>query len=92
MTQGELCRRMTSTELSEHIAYTRWFAALPDSWQQTSLLAAALLAPHCEKGKRPKPSDFNPVDKPPQHETQDFAALMELRRAFGLGDLELPDG
>lgn len=92
MTQGELCRRMTSAELSEHIAYTRWFAALPDPWQQTSLLAAALLAPHCEKGKRPKPADFNPVDKPPQHESQDFAALMNLRRAFGLGDLEATDG
>ena len=83
---------MTSAEFSEHIAYTRWFAALPDAWRETSLLAAALLAPHCEKGKRPKPEDFNPIDKPPQHEAQDFAALMELRRSFGLGNLELPDG
>ena len=91
MTQGELCQRMTSRELSEHIAYTRWFAALPDAWRQTSLLAAALLAPHCEKGKRPKPEAFNPIDTPPQHESQDFAALMQLRRSFGLGDLELSD-
>jgi hypothetical protein len=91
MTQGELCQRMTSRELSEHIAYTRWFAALPDAWRQTSLLAAALLAPHCEKGKRPKPDVFNPIDTPPQHESQDFAALMQLRRSFGLGDLELSD-
>lgn len=92
MTQGELCLRMTSAELSEHIAYTRWFSALPDSWRQTGLLAAVALAPHTEKGKRPKPDDFVPVDKPPQHESQDIAALMALRKAFGLGDLELPDG
>lgn len=88
MTQGELCRRMTSEELSEHIAYTRWFAALPDSWRQTGLITAALLAPHCEKNKRPRPDDFVPVEKPPQHESQDLAALMELRRAFGLGNLD----
>jgi hypothetical protein len=56
------------------------------------LWAAVALAPHTENGKRPKPDDFVPVDKPPQHESQDIAALMELRKAFGLGDLELPDG
>ena len=83
---------MTSAELSEHIAYTRWFSALPDSWRQNGLVVAALLAPHCEKGKRPKPDDFVPVERPPQHESQDMASLMELRQAFGLGDLELPDG
>ncbi len=82
---------MTSAELSEHIAYTRWFSALPDSWRQNGLVVAALLAPHCEKGKRPKPDDFVPVERPPQHESQDMASLMELRKAFGLGDLELPD-
>ena len=90
MTQGELCRRMTSAELSEHIAYTRWFAALPDSWRETGLLAAVLLAPHTEKGKRPKPEDFVPVEKPPQHQSQDFAALLELRKALGMG--EVSDG
>lgn len=88
MTQGELCRRMTSRELSEHIAYTRWYAALPDPWRQTGLVVAALLAPHSQKGKRPKPEDFVPVEKPPQHESQDMSALMELRRSFGLGDLD----
>lgn len=88
MTQGELCSRMTSQELSEHIAYARWYAALPDSWRQTGLLTAAVLAPHCDKGKRPNPEDFIPVEKPPQHESQDLAALLELRRAFGLSDLD----
>lgn len=88
MTQGELCRRMTSAELSEHIAYTRWFAALPDSWRETGLLAAVLLAPHTEKGKRPKPEDFVPVEKPPQHQSQDLAALLELRKSLGMGELD----
>ena len=88
MTQGELCQRMTSREFAEHIAYARWYAALPDSWQQTSLLVASLLAPYSEKGKRPKPSDFNPIDTPPQHESQDLAALMQLRNAFGFTDAD----
>lgn len=89
MTVRELGQRMDSQEFSEHIAYARWFAALPDEWRQTGLLAAALLAPHCERGKRPKPEDFVPVERAPQHESQDLAALMELRRAFGLGDVEI---
>ena len=86
MTQGELCSRMTSRELSEQVAYTRWFAALPDSWRQTGLVVAALLAPHCDKNRRPKPEDFIPIDRPPQHESQDLDAIMELRRAFGITD------
>jgi hypothetical protein len=61
---------------------------LPDSWRETGLLAAVLLAPHTERGKRPKPEDFVPIDKPPQHESQDLAALMQLRQAFGLGELD----
>lgn len=89
MTVRELGQRMDSREFSEHIAYARWFAALPDEWRQTGLLAAALLAPHCERGKRPKPEDFVPVERAPQHESQDLAALMKLRRAFGLGDVEI---
>lgn len=92
MTQGELCRRMTSEELSEHVAYVRWYSALPDSWSQTGLIVASLMAPHCEKGRRPKPSDFVPTERPPQHKSQDLAALMELRRAFGLGEVEVTDG
>jgi hypothetical protein len=79
---------MTSEELSEQIAYTRWFAALPDTWRQTGLVVSALLAPHCHKNRIPKPEDFVPVEKPPQHESQDLAALKELRRAFGHRDLE----
>lgn len=86
MTVRELCRRMDSVELSEWVAYTRWFSAMPDSWRETSLLAAAALAPHCDRDKRPKPDEFVPVETPPQHESQDLSALLELRKSFGLED------
>ena len=89
MTQGELCQRMTSAELSEHIAYARWYSAMPDSWRQSGLVVASVLAPHCERGRRPKPEDFIPTEKPPQHESQDMATLMKLRDAFGLGELDV---
>lgn len=85
MTVRELCQRMDSVELSEWIAYTRWFSAMPDSWEQTSLLVAAVVAPHCDRDKRPKPHQFVPIATPPQHESQDLGALLELRRAFELG-------
>jgi hypothetical protein len=93
MTVGELSTRMDSAEFSEWIAYNRYYSALPDSWRETALIVTALLAPHIGKNqKRPKPEDFIPIEKPPQHESQDMAALLELRRQFGLGDLELDNG
>jgi hypothetical protein len=53
------------------------------------LIVTALLAPHIGKNqKRPKPEDFVPVEKPPHHESQDLSALLELRRQFGLGDID----
>jgi len=89
MTVRELSTRMDSAEFSEWIAYNRYYSAMPDSWRETALLVAALIAPHVGKDqKRPKPEDFNPIEKPPNHESQDLAALLELRRALGLGDLE----
>lgn len=89
MTVRELSTRMDSAEFSEWIAYNRYYSAMPDSWRETALLVTALIAPHIGKNqKRPKPEDFNPIEKPPQHESQDLAALLELRRALGLGELE----
>ena len=89
MTVGELSTRMSSTEFAEWIAYNRYYSALPDSWRETALIVTALLAPHIGKNqKRPKPEDFNPIEPAPQHESQDIAALFELRRQLGLGDLD----
>jgi len=87
MTVRELCERMDSRELSEWMAYTRYFVAIPDPWLQTGLLASIATAPYTEKGKRtPTASDFVPTSKAPQHESQDRAAIEKLRRELGILD------
>jgi len=86
MTVGELGQRMDSAEFTEWIAYTKYFEALPDAWRETSLLMTALVAPHIGRNRTPpKPDDFMPLEKPPQHESQDREALLKLRAALGLG-------
>lgn len=62
------------------MAYSRYFEALPDSWQQTGLLVSAVLAPYSQKGKAPKASDFVPIEKAPQHPSQMKA---EIQKLFG---------
>ncbi len=83
MTVGDIEKRMTVRELAEWMAYTRFFEAIPNEWQQTGLLASAILAPYSPKGKAPKASDFVPVEKPPQHSTQIVDALQQLQRDLG---------
>lgn len=83
MTVGEIERRMTSRELGEWMAYTRYYQALPDSWAETGLLTSAILAPYSEKGKAPKASDFNPIEEAPQHQVQAREAILDLRRQLG---------
>jgi len=83
MTVGELSMRMDSRELTEWIAYTRHFEAIPDSWAETGLLASAMLAPYAQKGKAPSASDFIPIEKPPQHADQMKAELQKLLGALG---------
>ncbi len=80
MTVGELGRRMSSQELTEWIAYHRYYQPLPDSWRETGLLASAALAPHCPRGRTPKAEDFVPVEKPPQHQLQVLEQLESLKR------------
>ncbi len=84
MTVGELERRMDSKELSEWVAYTRYFEALPDSWQETGLVVSALLAPYSQKGNAPKPMDFVPIETPPQHPEQMASQLAELQKRLGI--------
>jgi hypothetical protein len=83
MTVRELCLRMDSQELTEWIAYTRYYSALPDPWEQTGLIVSSLLAPYAREGQVPKTSDFVPTLKPPQHESQDRAALLKLKAELG---------
>jgi hypothetical protein len=78
MTVAELCERMTSTELSEWMAVHRYFMPLQDSWHQTGVLAASVLAPHRGNGKPARPADFVPIEQPPQHPVQREETLREL--------------
>lgn len=83
MTVGELSRRMDSRELAEWMAYTRYYEAIGNPWAETGLIVSALLAPHAQKGKAPKPSDFIPIEPAPQHEAQARDVLMDLMRQLG---------
>ena len=84
MTVAELSERMDSRELSEWRAYTRYYQALPDSWEETGLLASLLAIPYSQRGKCPRGSDFVPLAKPPQHEAQAAEVVKELAKQLGL--------
>lgn len=75
--------KMSAREFAEWLAFTRYFEALPDSWRETGLLASAMLAPHCERGKAPKADDFIPIEKPPQHQQQMLEQIKQLQQIFG---------
>lgn len=83
MTVGELERRMSSKEFAEWVAYTRHFEAIPDPWRQTGIQVSATLAPHCQKGKVPRPDEFVPLDKPPQHAEQISDEISKLLNLLG---------
>jgi hypothetical protein len=74
--------KMSAREFAEWLAYTRYFEAIPDSWRETGLLASAMLAPHCDRGKAPKADDFIPIEKPPQHQQQMLAQIKQLQQIF----------
>lgn len=82
MTVRELCERMDSREFSYWLAFHRFYEPLPDPWFETGIVASAALAPYCSRGKTPKPSEFVPVEKPPQHETQIIDQLRQLKEAL----------
>jgi len=78
MTVRELCERMDSRELSEWMAVHRYYMPLTDTWHQTGVLASAMLAPYSGRGKQPRPSDFVPLENPPQHQQQLDDAIVLL--------------
>lgn len=80
MTVGELERRMDSHELTEWLAFARYYQPLDNSWAQAGLLASVSLAPHSRRGNCPTPEDFIPVEKPPQHKTQIFSVLEQMKQ------------
>jgi len=79
-TVAQLCQELSSTELSEWMAVHRYFMPLADPWHQTGVLASAAVAPYAGKGKSPKPSDFVPIETPPQHPEQMREAIELLRK------------
>jgi hypothetical protein len=83
MTVKQLMRDMDSRELSEWMAYHRFYSPLPDTWRETGLLASAALAPYCPRGKTPKAEDFVPIEKAPQHDLQLLEQLEGLKQAMG---------
>ena len=80
MTVGEIERRMSCRELAEWMAYTRFFEAIPNQWQQTGLIVSSILAPYSGKGKAPSPSDFVPIEKAPQHVNQILDVIKQLKQ------------
>ena len=73
--------QMDSREFSRWIAYSRWFSPLADSWTQTGMLASAMLAPYCPRGKVPSAADFIPIeDRAPQHWTQIQAVVEQIKK------------
>jgi hypothetical protein len=80
MTVRQLCETMDAREFAEWVALHRHYHPLPDEWRQTSLLATASLAPHCSRGRTPKPDDFVPIDKAPQHEQQMLEILEQMKQ------------
>ena len=73
--------QMDSREFSGWIAYSRWFSPLADSWMQTGMLASAVLAPYCPRGRTPDAHDFIPIeDKAPKHPTQIRAVIEQMKR------------
>lgn len=82
-TVGELCETMTSAEFSEWMAVHKYHQPLPDSWTQTGMIASAVVAPHCKRGKTPKPQDFIPRERLPQTPEEMQAEINKLIMAKG---------
>lgn len=79
MTVSELEQRMDSRELSEWLAWARYFQPLDNSWAQTGILASVSLLPHLRRGQAAKPSDFIPTERPPQHKSKMLDVLNQMK-------------
>lgn len=72
---------MDSREFSTWVAWSRWFSPLEDTWMQTGMIASAVLAPYCPKGRVPSAKDFVPIeDKAPKHPNQILAVLEQMKK------------
>jgi len=78
----DVLTQMSSREFSYWLAYHRYYEPVGGAWEQAGLVASASLAPYCPRGKTPKPKDFIPVLKPPQHRLQMLEELQKLKQAL----------
>lgn len=70
---------MSGEEFGYWLAYSRYFQPLDNPWLQAGIVAHAALAPYSRRGHAPKPQDFVPIEKPPQHRTQINNTLARLK-------------
>ncbi len=82
MTLEDLLTRMSSREFSYWMAYHRYYEPVGGEWDRAGLVASASLAPYCPRGRTPKPKDFIPILKPPQHRLQMLEELQKLKQAL----------
>ena len=79
----DLFENMSSREFAYWQAYHRYYEPVGGEWHQTGLVASAVLAPYCPRGSTPKPKDFIPVMKPPQHPIQMLEELARIKQDLG---------
>lgn len=77
--------QMSSREFAYWQAYHRYFEPVGGEWDQTGLVVSASLAPYCPRGSTPKPRDFIPTIKPPQHPIQMLEELKKMQAALQEG-------
>lgn len=70
---------MTSAEFSEWMAVHRYHQPLPNEWMQTGMVVSSVIAPHCKRGKQPKPQDFVPRERLPQTREEMLAEVAKLK-------------
>lgn len=72
---------MDSREFSMWIAWCRWYSPLADSWQQAGMIASAVIAPYCQRGRVPSAADFIPVeDNAPKHPNQIRDVVAQMKK------------
>lgn len=77
MTVKELESRMDSKELTEWLAFDRYYEPIGNDWLKTGYIVASVLAPHAKKA--PSPNDFVPTaGPPPMHSSQIGSELEKM--------------
>lgn len=78
----DVLTKMSSREFAYWQAYHRYYEPIGGEWERAGLVVSASLAPYCPRGRTPKPKDFIPVLKPPQHRLQMLEELQKLQAAL----------